>query len=235
MLRRLAGRAAAGVFLGGAAVLAAAAAVIIPPAPDRWATDKAGFLSPATIRSLDERLEGYEREAGHQVLVYIDRTTGGEPIEDFGGRAFTAWKVGRKGLDDGLVLFIMTEDRRVRIEVGYGLEPVVPDIVAGRVINDVLLPKIRAGDPDGGVLEAVSAVIGAISAGRGGTEPDKPRPRRDGEDAVNTIFLVIAAIVLLVLFVTNPRLAFWLLYTLLSGGRGGGGFGGGGGGFRGGW
>jgi len=224
MTRRLSGRAAAWGLLCGAVSLAAAA-VKIPPQPDRWATDTAGFLSPATVRSLDETLERFERETGCQVLVYIGRTTEGEPIEDFGVRTFAAWRVGRKGLDNGLVLFIMAEDRRVRIEVGYGLEAVVPDIVAGRIINDILVPKIRAGDPDGGVREAVSAITAAISgkspspeAGGGKTEP---RPGQKGKDAVNSIFYVIVGIVLLILFITNPRLAFWLLYSLLSGGRGG--------------
>ena len=75
--------------------------------------------------------------------------------------------MGRKGLDDGLVLFIMAEDRKIRIEVGYGLEPTVPDIIAGRIINDIIVPKIRAGDQDGAVREAVAAVIRTIS----GTPP----------------------------------------------------------------
>jgi uncharacterized protein len=243
MTRRLSGRAAAWVLLW-AAVGLAAAAVEIPPAPTRWATDKAGFLSPATVRSLDESLERFERETGHQVLVYIGRTTGGESIQEFGVRAFAAWKVGRKGLDDGLVLFVMAEDRRVGIEVGYGLEAVVPDIVAGRIINDILVPKIRAGDPDAGVREAVAALTEAVAgqdalppAGAGSpSNADKPasRPRGSG-GAGQTLLLAIGAVVFLVILITNPRLALWLLFNILSGDRGGGGgFGGGGGGFRGG-
>ncbi|MBN2265550.1 MAG: TPM domain-containing protein [Candidatus Aminicenantes bacterium] len=213
----------------------------IPPAPDRWATDEAGFLSRQTVASLDSRLEVYERQTGHQFLVWIGRTIGENAVlEDWAVRAFEAWKVGRRGLDDGLVLFIFAEDRKIRIEVGYGLEDRVPDIYAYRVIDDILAPGIRAGRPDEAVEAAVDALIGYISgdetaAGGGSGSADERRPGR-GESVVKTVFTVIVIIFLLILFITNPSLAFWLLLSILSGGRGGGRGGGGwgGGGFSGG-
>ena len=220
--------------------LVSAADLKIPPSPDRWVTDTAGFLSPATAQDLDLKLEAYEQQTGHQVLVYIGKTTEAYPIEDFAVRAFQAWKVGRKGLDDGLVLFIMTEDRTVRIEVGYGLESVVPDIIAGRIINDILVPRIRAGDQDGAVQDAVTAIMGAIS----GTEPATGKSpgelfsRWKGKLTAQTIFLIIVILIFLILFITNPSFALWLLVNIMSGGHGGGSgggsWGGGGGGFRGG-
>src|SRR5690349_18406282 len=109
-----------------------AAETPLPPTPTQWVTDTAGFLSPSTAADLNGRLQSYEQQTGHQVLVYIGTTTGDAPIEDWAVRAFEKWKVGRKGIDDGLVLFIMSQDRRLRIEVGYGLEGQVPDAVAGR-------------------------------------------------------------------------------------------------------
>ncbi len=136
----------------------------IPPTPDRWATDKAGFLSPATVRELDAALEAWGRATGHQFLVYVDRTTDGEPIENYAVQAFQAWRVGRKGLDDGVVLFIMAEDKKIRIEVGYGLEDRITDLRASRVVNDILVPGIQAGDPDGAVRRAV-AEVQAIASG----------------------------------------------------------------------
>ena len=108
-------------------------------------------MSADAVRSLDSQLEAYERSSGHQLLVYIGKTTGGVPIEDWAVRAFQAWKVGRKGLDDGLALFIMADDRRLRIEVGYGLEGQVPDAMASRIINEVIVPRVQAGDRDGAV------------------------------------------------------------------------------------
>lgn len=227
------------ILAGVCLLLLGAAEIKIPPSPDRWVTDTVGFLTPATAQELDRALEAYEKQSGHQIIVYIGKTTDGYPVEDFATRAFQAWKVGRKGLDDGLVLFIMAEDRKVRIEVGYGLEPTVPDIIAGRIINDIMVPKIRAGDNDGAVREAVAAIMQTISgqapAAAPEQQPESPVTAFKGKRTVQTIFIIIAAIFFLILFITHPTLALWLLFNIMSGGRGGGGWGGGGGGgFRGG-
>jgi uncharacterized protein len=219
--------------LGGAltGAPAAAAQTSLPPAPGRWVTDDAGFLSPSTVERLDARLEDYERRTGHQVLVWIGRTIGENAVlEDWAARTFEAWKVGRKGIDDGLVLFILAQDRKIKIEVGYGLEDKVPDIYAYRVINNVLAPGILAGRPDEAVEAAVTALIGYISGDEAPSGGAARAPRPESSIA-GKIFTVIIVLLLLVLFITNPSLALWLLVSILSGGRGGGG---GGGGFSGG-
>ena len=215
---------------GLAAVSVASAQFRVPPAPDRWVTDQAGFLSPETVARLDARLEDYERQTGHQLLVWIGRTFGeGTTPEEFAVKAFEAWKVGRKGIDDGLVLFIFAADRKIKIEVGYGLEGVVPDIYAYRVINNILAPGIRAGRPDQAVEDAVTALIGYIS-GNENAAGEAPAPAGGrGMSAVKGVFSGIVVLVLIILFITNPSLALWLLISILSGGRGGGGRRGGGG------
>jgi uncharacterized protein len=225
-----AARAAASVarVVALAALLAGAAAraeTPIPPPPTDWVTDRAAFLSPAAVSELDGRLAGYAQASGHQILVYIDHTTGDVPIEDWAVKAFERWKVGRKGIDDGLVLFIFKEDHRLRIEVGYGLEDRVPDLLASRIINDDMVPRIRAGDDDGAVRTGVERLIQTIG-GEGGPPPA----------AHKTPVWVSVVVVILVLMAggfifTHPALAALLL---ASSGRGGGGFGGGGGGFGGG-
>ncbi len=203
----------------------------IPPSPDRWATDQAGFLSRQTVESLDARLRDYESRTGHQLLVWIGRTLGPDQVlEDWAVRTFEAWKVGRKGLDDGLVLFILAEDRKIRIEVGYGLEDKVPDAYAFRVIDNILVPGIRAGRPDEAVDAAVTALIGYIG---GDENAAGPAPRRGLESKAKGLFGLIAIVFFVILFITNPSLAFWLLLNILGGG-GRGGRGGGGGGFGGG-
>ncbi len=204
----------------------------IPPAPDRWATDGAGFLSRQAVAALDARLEDFERQTGHQVLVYVGRTLGaGAVLEDWAVKTFEAWKVGRRGLDDGLVLFIMAEDRKMRIEVGYGLEDRVPDVRAFRVINDILVPGFQAGRQDEAVSAAVSALFGYITGGAAAADeqgrPSGAAPR--ARSVVNMIFIGLAVLVFLFILITNPSLAIWLLISVLSGGRGGGGRGGGGG------
>ncbi len=212
------------------AALAATAGVALPPAPTRWVTDEAGFLSPATRSALDARLATLEQHTGHQLLVYIDRSTRGEPIDDFAARAFAAWRVGRKGLDDGLVLFVMADDRAMRIEVGYGLESVVPDAIASRVIRDVLVPGFRSGDRDGAVTRAVDALAALV---QGGSLPGGPLGTR--LPVGQLVGFGVLAVLFGILFITNPSLALSLLFVLASGRRRGGGFGrASGGGFRGG-
>src|SRR5437016_10992663 len=130
-------------------------------------------MSGQAAQFLDSRLEAYERSTGHQLIVFIGMTTGNAPIDDWAVRAFETWKVGRKGIDDGLVLFIMSADRRLRFEVGYGLEGQVPDAIASRVINDVIVPRIQSGDRDAAVIAGMDAVMTVIG---GGTLP----ARRDG-------------------------------------------------------
>ena len=199
----------------------------VPRSPGRWVTDKAGFLSAATVDELDSRLETFERTTGRQIIVYIDKTTGGTPLEEWASKAFQAWKVGRKGLDDGLAVFIMAEDRKVRVEVGYGLEGLVPDITAGRVINDIMVPAIRNGDNDAAVAGAVNAFLRVIAGEReagaeaGSGEAQSPSRAKSGFSKGQKVLSVIAVVFFLILFITNPRLALWLLFSLLSGGGGG--------------
>ena len=213
-----------------------AAETPIPNTPTQWVTDTANFMSPGAADSLNSRLQQYERDTGHQLIVYIGQTTGDAPIEDWADRAFGKWKVGRKGLDDGLALFVMAADRKLRIEVGYGLEGDVPDAIASRVINDVMVPRIQAGDRDNAVIEGMNAVMTVI--GGGGVVPAQSRRDVERENRRLTlgqmIVYAIIGIVVLFIFLTNPSLAIYLLMSILSGGGGGrhgrGGWGGGGGG-----
>jgi uncharacterized protein len=168
------------------------------------------------------------------LLVYIGKTTGGVPIEDWAVKAFQAWKVGRKGLDDGLALFIMADDRRLRIEVGYGLEGQVPDAMASRIINEVIVPRVQAGDRDGAVANGMNAVASIL--GGGGLSDSSRVQRRERGNAGRPLTLGqlvvfgIVGVLFLVLLATNPGLAIYLVASILSGNRDGGYRGGGGGG-----
>jgi len=220
----------AGFLLVSAAYLNAAETPI-PPPPTRWVTDTANFMSHGAASSLDSQLEGYERSTGHQLIVYIGQTTGDDPIDNWAVRVFEKWKVGRKGIDDGLVLFIMAADRKLRFEVGYGLEGQVPDALASRVINEVIVPRIQAGDRDGAVTAGMDAVMMVI--GGGSLPAQRARRERPAPSLAQLIFYAILGLIALVVLATHPSLAMWLLFSILSGGGGGrdrGGWGGGGGG-----
>jgi uncharacterized protein len=208
----------------------------IPPAPSVWVTDTAALLSAQTVRDQNARLRQYERKSGHQVLVYIAPTTGGVPIEDWSVRAFEQWKIGRKSLDDGLVLFVFSQDHALRIEVGYGLESKVPDARASRIIRDTIAPALRAGQPDRGVTEGIDQIL--VLTGDGSPVSGAAVGDNDNASAVNLspVQLVLIGLFLLALAVVairSPWLALFLLVNIF-GGRGGGmsgdgGFSGGGG------
>lgn len=221
------------------AVLAAVAAT--PPAPARWVTDTASFTSPATRTALDAKLEGYEHATGHQVVLWIGTTLDGAPLEDWAVRTFAAWKVGRKGIDDGVAIFVLADDRAVDIEVGYGLEDRLPDAVASRIIREVMAPRLRADDRDGALTAGVDAVLAAIE---GRVWSGAPAAPSTGPSVVMWILGGLAVLAMLIFAITHPRAALYLAWAILStarrGGGGGGGFGGGGGrsgggGARGGW
>lgn len=216
----------------------------VPPAPTSAVTDEAGVLSPVVRTSLARRLSTYEARSGHQVIVWIGGSTGGVPIEQFAVAAFEAWKIGRAGLDDGLAVFAMTEDRTLRIEVGYGLEATVTDLAASSVIRNTMLPLIRRGEWDAAIVRGVESLVDTIE-GRPGALPgdatgvSEPATPELGTPEKIGLFILVAFF--LILLITNPRRALMLLVLLNGGGRsrgagrgGGGGFGGGGGGFGGG-
>jgi len=217
-----------------------AASVRVPPAPTQFVTDKANFISQATRLAEEQKLENYEKQTGHQLLVWIDRTTGDTPIEDWANAAFQAWRIGRKGIDDGLALFVFADDRKLRIEVGYGLEGVVPDATASRVIREVIVPRIRAGDNDGAIVAGMDRLISIIGGGNEApAAPDYRRaPAPKEPSPLQIACCVFIALALLILFITHPTLATFLFSTMFSGRGGGGGWGdgggGGGGGFSGG-
>ncbi len=141
------------------AALLLAASFTIPPTPEHYVTDNAGALWQSARASIENELEAYEKTTGHQVIVYIDRTTGDVPLETWTGDTAHAWKIGRRGHDDGAILFLFIRDHRIRIEVGYGLETKLTDGDAHRIIADDISPKMKAGDPDGAVSSGVADIL----------------------------------------------------------------------------
>ncbi|MGQ0510845.1 MAG: TPM domain-containing protein [Betaproteobacteria bacterium] len=137
---------------------AARADVAIPPLAAR-VTDLTGTLSAQQKSELESRLAAFEAKRGSQIAVLLLPTTKPEEIEQFSIRLAEAWKVGRKGVDDGVVVVVAKDDRRVRIEVGYGLEGVIPDAVAKRVIEERITPRFREGDYFGGIRDGVDQLV----------------------------------------------------------------------------
>ncbi len=142
---------------------ATATAVPSPPVPTTFVTDTQGVLSAQTVQTLDAELAQYERATGHQIIVYIGSSTNGEPFEQWTVDTAERWGIGRAHHDDGAVLFIMMKDHRLRIEVGYGLEPYLTDAQSFWILENDIEPQMRAGDVDAAVQSGVDHILTTIT------------------------------------------------------------------------
>jgi len=122
-------------------------------------TDQTGTLEPSEIQTLSRKLEQFEQTKGSQIAILIISSTGDETIEGYGIRLAEKWKLGRDGVDDGVILIVAKADRQVRIEVGYGLEGAIPDAYSKRIIERIIIPEFRAGHFFDGINEATDALI----------------------------------------------------------------------------
>ena len=148
--------------------------VAVPPLTSP-VTDVAGILTPDQSAALDAKLRAFEQGKGSQVAVLIVPTSQPEAIEQYAIRVADAWKLGREGVDDGALLLVAIQDRRVRIEVGYGLEGALPDAIANRIIDEVIVPAFRAGDYYGGIGAGVDRMLRVIE-GEPLPEPERRSP-----------------------------------------------------------
>ncbi|EFI52650.1 YgcG family protein [Afipia sp. 1NLS2] len=152
----------------------AVADVAVPQLTAR-VTDQTGTLSAADISNLDQKLAAFEARKGSQIAVLIVPTTQPEDIAQYSIRVVEQWKLGRKGVDDGVLLLVAKDDRRLRIEVGYGFEGALPDVTANRIINEIITPKFRQGDFAGGIDAGVDRIIKVID----GEPLPAPAPRNN--------------------------------------------------------
>jgi len=150
------------------------------PAGDRQLLDLAGVLSSAARERLLARLQTIERQRGSQLAILLVPSTRPEPIEDYSIRVVDEWKLGRRKVDDGVLLLVAVEDRSMRIEVGRGLEGAIPDAVAKRIIDERMAPAFRQRDFEGGLSAAIDAIDSRLAgealppptrgSGHGGTD-----------------------------------------------------------------
>ncbi len=136
-------------------------ALDVPKRPKGYVSDYASVLSPSTRQRLEQALATYERQSSNQILIASFDSLEGEALEDFSIRLAEAWKPGQKDKDNGVLLTIFKQDRKIRIEVGYGLEGVIPDALAGQIIQQVITPYFKKGQYDQGVLMGVNALVQA--------------------------------------------------------------------------
>jgi uncharacterized protein len=229
---------ATGAFLLAALFATALrAAEVIPSRPAHYFNDYAGVVPAADASRLDQQLEQFERDTSNQIVVAVyPHLQSDSSIEDYTVRVAQAWGVGQKGRNNGAVLFVFVQDRRMFIQVGYGLEGALPDGVCHLIVENELKPRFRQGDYAGGLEAGVAAMIAATRGEYRGTG------RTNAEAALRNAGWPVAWAIFLLITVLTYLNRYWRSAVYQSAGRrrgyasgptfwlGGGGFGGGGGG-----
>lgn len=228
------------VFLLGALSSAAWAALPIPSPPDHRVNDYASVLPADERARLEDTLRARERESSNQIVVAIFRSLQGESLEDYSIRLAQAWRAGQKGLDNGVIFLIFVDDRKMRLEVGYGLEPKLTDALSSQILRQVVAPRFREGKIAAGIAAGLDAIEQAI-AGTYRAKPPAGRQQERNPLALILLLIVVAgifSIVIPALRSSHVRRQGWTggsrgwggPVIFPGGGWGGGGGGGGGGG-----
>lgn len=235
------------VLATGGAALAAAPKF---PALTGRVVDDAHMLSPATVQKLEGELADLEAKTGHQVVVATVPDLQGHEIEDYGYQLGRTWQLGRKGVNDGAILLVAPGEHKVRIEVGYGLEPVLTDALTSVILQSKVLPQFKQGHMEQGVVDGAEALVSQLAlpedqakanVAQAAAQPVQVHDRGGVRPHIPVLFII-----LIVFWVISGLLRaggrrggmgglWWLPFMFMGGGRGGGwggggGFGGGGGG-----
>jgi len=224
---------------------ASAQSAAVPERPARHVVDLAGIVDDQTERELNGYLQELEQKTTAQFVILTIESLAGEAIESFALEvAHNKWKLGLKGKDNGLLLLVAVKERKYRIEVGYGLEGVLPDSFVGSVGRDYLVPYFRKGDYSKGILMVALALAGEIAAEAGVAVTGMPKlegsGKKDGSgSSLGTLISLLVFVFFIIAFIKNPKafLLFFLFSSMGGSSRrwgGGGGFGGGFGSFGGG-
>jgi len=176
------------LFVAPAWAAPAAGDGLVPiPALTARVTDLTGTLSVEQKAGLEQKLAAFEARQGTQVVLLMLPTTQPETIEQFGIRLFDAWKIGRKGIDDGALLIVAKDDRRLRIEVGYGLEGALNDATAKRIIAETITPSFKTGDFAGGVGAGIDAILKVVDGEALPQPPGRASAATGGKSGIGNI------------------------------------------------
>lgn len=184
----------------GTATLLAVSAAVLPfsalaqsnlkiPEPVGFVNDFADFLKPETEAALEGQLQAFQQETTHEIAVVTTDSLQETTIDDLAVRWFEEWGIGTAGQDNGILMLIVPSERVMRIEVGYGLEPVVPDSVAQQVGDNIVTPKFREDDPDGGVIAGVDALMALARGETVAVVSQNPNAERDAQ--IGLVFFVV--------------------------------------------
>jgi len=175
------------------AALALPGAALEVPFLSGRVNDDAHLLDAGAAQRLEAELKAYEAKTGRQFAVLTIPSLEGAVLEDYSLKVARAWKLGRKDKDDGILLLVSRDDRKLRFEVGYGLEGDLPDALCGRIIRDAIVPRFRGGDYAGGIAAGVESVLSALGAG---PAPARARPDASNPGALGPVYFAFRAAML---------------------------------------
>ncbi|HWT61641.1 hypothetical protein CQ052_09785 [Ochrobactrum sp. MYb15] len=211
--------------------------------------DAAGIIDPTARQQLTQKLADFEAKSSDQVVVVTVPSLNGEDIETYSNRLFRAWALGQKQENNGILLVVAPNDRKVRIEVGYGLEGTMTDALSSVIINGTIIPAFRTGDYSGGVVQGVDGILSVLSGDAAELEARAKRNVQSSSDDIDWVFVVFITFWCLIFFggfgmailtpifgrKIGPGKYRWLGmvvdFNSRGGSGGGGGFSGGGGGW----
>lgn len=229
------------------AFMGSAQDILKPPVPPRLVNDEAKILSPEQQQILEEKLVAFDDSTSNQIAIVTIPTLNGYDIADYANKLFRSWGIGGKKNNNGILILVAIEERKVRIEVGYGLEGAIPDVVASSIIENDITPAFKEGNYYRGLDDAINSLSKAANG-----EYHVPHENEDGSDGGSLItFIIILFVILMIVgnsgkgggkgggMMSRKGSSGWWIPLLFMGGGGGrssggfGGFGGGGGGFGG--
>ncbi len=211
-------------------LLGSAAAALEIPKATGYINDQAGIISPEVKLKLEQFLKKFDQSDSTQISVLTIPSLKGESLEDYSQRVFQKWGLGQKGKDNGVLLLVAKADKKIRIEVGYGLEGRLTDLLSGRIIDNEISPRFKQGDFDGGIVNGVASIAQAVRGEYTGTGKTKTKKKSSPFGFIFILFFLLPLLGRIGgrrggrrhggIFLAGPFI-------------GGGGFGGGGGGFGG--
>ena len=207
------------------------AAEVMPPAPPKYFNDYAHVVSPQAAGQLNDQLAQFERETSNQVVVAIyPKMQSDSDIADYTQRVAQKWGVGQKDRRNGAVLFVFTGDRKMFIQVGYGLEGALPDVTCFDITENRIKPRFRAGDYESGIATGIDSILQAVRGEYHGTGKTVRERQTSSSNATGSFVFVIAFIVLFIWIAYRSR-RYSYQYSGIGGPRFGGWSSGGGGGW----
>ena len=202
------------------------AAEVMPPAPALYFNDYANVTTKDAADQLNQTLESFAKATSSQIVVAVfPKMQTDSSIEDYTIRIFRAWKVGQKDKNNGAALFVFIQDRKMFLQVGYGLEGVLPDALCKRIIEDEIKPRFKSGDYNGGLTAGVAAILAAAKGEYHGTgrtvTQGRSSPAPDSASLITGIFVILFVLFLILKLRRTSRGGGWIISSGGGGGAGG--------------